>query len=544
MAKGSNTDLVVPTGQQDTMTEQEALRLEVLRKLGELGAAMVQEDEAVEFTGTKFILPQQYNGDLRKVARDLNKLADQNEERFNFGRTFQYRPYDGAAAFQRAMKRLFGQGGYGQKIHTMFGDILPEYVTINIDVNKTDSVPWGRVGLGVLEATFDLGGVRDKEYGTLFRLEVEAPKKYRAHVNAFFEVVQDELRQRSIYRGKAINGAETPGFLDVSQVDPNMVVYSQETLSQLGANVWATLENAEKMRKEKLPLKRQVLLEGPFGTGKSLAGMLTAQLAIKHGWTFILVRPGQDDLFTALKTAVLYGPAVVQFEDIDSLQVSTSTDLSKLLDMLDSISNKGAEIIALFTTNHVDRIPKGVLRPGRIDAIVHVGGLDSSGYEKLIKSLVPADQLGDIDYEKVAEAFGYKRVPENTEIKNNNDQVVVSKTGELLLENQGYVVDANGGVYSEGMLPAFVSEAITRVRRYQLDRTGDFGIVETEDLENSARGLRRQLQLMSEADEGIARHTIDSALGRLVQHNAVEGLDGAIQLGDNDNLRFAKVNGK
>lgn len=537
MARGNfGTDLVIGNPGDQPMTEQEAATAAVLKALTDLGGHLVQEDEAILFKGEKFVLPGQYSGRLDKAARDLLRIHEDQKETYSFGRNYNYRPYDGAAAFQRAMKRVFGQAGYGKKTVTFFGSYPPEYMTIETGVGTTDSVPWGRVGLGPIDATFTLGIARDREYGTLFRLEVEAPKMHRKLIAGFFEVVADELRERSIYRGKAINGAEHPGFLDVTGVDPTKVVYSDHTLAQLGANVWSSLEHADAMRAAGMPLKRQVLLEGPYGTGKSLAGALTAQRSVKHGWTFILVRPGQDDLFTALKTAVLYAPAVVQFEDIDAIQVHSGTDLSKLLDMLDSIGNKGSEIVSVFTTNHVDRIPKGVLRPGRIDAVIHIGGLDKSGYRKLVESLIPADQLGDIDYDKVSEAFGYKRVPADTEITNVAGQVVVSKKGELVLEGHGYVLDADGHVYAEGMLPAFVKEAVEKVRRYQLDRAGQFDTVETSDLVESALGLKRQLQLMQEADEGLPAATLEASLTRTVAKAAYEGLINKVKLDQDKDL--------
>ena len=136
-------------------------------------------------------------------------------------------------------------------------------MTINIGPKKTESVPWGQVGLNLLEAVFQLGGAKDKELGLLFQLSVQAPKKYRKEITAFFDIVEDELKYNSIYRGKAINGAADPGFLDVDAIDPKSVIYADETLRQLGANLWALLDHTQTMREERIPLKRAVLFEGP-----------------------------------------------------------------------------------------------------------------------------------------------------------------------------------------------------------------------------------------------------------------------------------------
>src|SRR5262249_11838703 len=150
-----------------------------------------------------------------------------------------------------------------------------------------------------------------------FELAVEAPRKYRAHIEAFYQVLEDELRTNSIYRGQAFTGGEEPIFLDTRSIDPSKVVYSQNVMVQLTTHMWSLLRHTDAMRAAGVDLKRAVLVEGPYGTGKTLAGQLTAKEAVDAGWTFIICRPGKDDLFEVLQTAQLYAPAVVWFEDID-----------------------------------------------------------------------------------------------------------------------------------------------------------------------------------------------------------------------------------
>lgn len=512
------------------LTEDEVHRMRILAGLRELGGLTVQDD-AIRFEGTKIVLPEQYSGRVEAAIDFLRQYIKDQSEKYSFSRKYNYRPWDGAAAFQRAMKRTFGTSGIGKKIETFFGDFPPEYVTINVGPKKTESVPWGQVGLNILEAVFTLGGTKDKELGLLFRLAVEAPKKYRKEITAFFEIVEDELKNSSIYRGKAINGAADPGFIDVDAIDPKSVIYADETMRQLGANLWSLLDHTELMRQEKIPLKRAVLFEGPYGTGKTLGGLLTAQRAVRNNWTFIMVRPGQDDLHEALQTAQIYAPAVVWFEDIDTLSTSANAmDISKLLDTLDGVSNKGTEIIAGFTTNHVDRLPKGVLRPGRIDAIIHVGGLDVGGYKKLVESLIRPDLLGDIDYAEVAKAFLYREVPDDEKVM--IDGVTVVENGKVLESNYGYVLREDGKVVHEGYLPAFAREAISRAMLYVIDREGRPGTIETEDLVAAAMGLRRQRELMMDADEGVTRvPPLESAIGNLVEQRVAAGLIGKVQAG-------------
>jgi transitional endoplasmic reticulum ATPase len=479
------------------LTQDEKTRKSVMDALSDLGHLTVGEDTLI-FDGTKMILPKSMEGPgSHDVAiRFLLSDKEQQSQSFTFTKIFNFRPWDGANAFQLAMKRVFGTTGVGASIETMFGEIKPEYRTVNIGANETIQVPWNRIDFSPLEASFILCGTRSREYGEVFAIQVEAPRKYRKHIEAFFQIVEDELKTNSIYRGKAFTGGAEPIFLDTKATDPTKVIYSADVQTQLDTNMWSLIRYSDAMRENKISLKRAVLVEGPYGTGKTLAGMLTAREAVENGWTFILARPGQDDLQEVLKTAQLYAPAVVWYEDIDVIAEGKSEmDISRLLDSLDGITNKGTEILAGFTTNHVDKIQKGVLRPGRLDAIVHIDGLDAAGFEKLIKVTL-GDLLGEVDYIKVAEAF-------------------------------------------DGMLPAFAKEAIDRAVRYSISRNkGKSDKIDTSDLVNAANGLRPQLDLMKDAKEGVSRSTIEQNLIQVV----TEVVDGAKFVdGDGDSHYSIKV---
>ena len=49
----------------------------------------------------------------------------------------------------------------------------------------------------------------------------------------------------------------------------------------MGANVWSLIRHSPKMRELGLPLKRAVLFEGDYGTGKTLGAFLTAQKCLE-----------------------------------------------------------------------------------------------------------------------------------------------------------------------------------------------------------------------------------------------------------------------
>lgn len=468
------------------LSQDEKNKRAVLDALRKLSRPLVGDD-ALLFEGTRFILPEKMKGNTTAAIKYLQDWEQQQSARFEFSRTFNYRPMDGAHAFQATMLKLFGTAGIGQRTDLgMFGSIPPEYKTINVGPGETKHVPWGRVGYSPLEATFTVGAVRSNDFGVVSIIHVEAPRRYRAEVEAFFAVMEIELQTNSIYRGKAItacgSGGE-PTFLDPSSVDPTKVVYSEEVLRQLDTNLWSLIRYTDEMRRQGVALKRAVLVEGPYGTGKTLAGMLTAREAVAHGWTFILARPG-DKLADVLSTAQIYAPCVVWHEDIDvaaGTAVTSDTALSAMLDALDGITAKGVAVIAGFTTNHVDKIQMGALRPGRIDVVVHVGELDAVGIEKLVKVTIPAGILdADVDFAAVSAAM-------------------------------------------QGFLPAFAKEAIVRAMNYSISRNkGRLGGIKTADLVDAAHALRPQLELMRQAQEGVTRTPLDEQIRRLVS----EGVDG------------------
>lgn len=469
-------------------TADESVKEEILGVLRKLGGLTVGDD-SLKFQGTQFVLPANMKGNIRGAIQYLDSWDKQQNKTFEFTRVFNYRPWDGAHAFEQAMVKHFGTVGTGKTIPATFftPEQKPQYMTVNVSHNETIQVPWGAIQFAPLDATFFLHGTMHEDYGQIFAIQVEAPRKYRREIEAFFALVENELKTNSIYRGKAFTGGDNPQFINTREVDPNKVVYSEEVLTQLDTNMWSLLRYSNEMRKNRLPLKRAVLLEGKYGTGKTLAGQLTAKEAVENGWTFILARTGKDNLNQVLQTAQLYAPAVVWYEDIDIVAKGKSNEqVSRLLDSLDGITNKGVEILAGFTTNHIEEIQKGVLRPGRLDSVIHVGELDTAGFEKLTKSVIPEQLRGEIDYVKVAEAM-------------------------------------------HGYLPAFAKEAMDRAIRYSISRNhGSPDIIHTQDLVNAAEGLRRQWTLMEEAEEGVVIPTLDGVVKGVIEE-AVQGtkiLDG------------------
>lgn len=433
----------------------------LLESIAELGGKAIKEDD-IAYEGTRLVVPEAWRSDLRKAITFLTVKIKEEDEEANFIRMYHYRPYDGAICAGRAMKKTFGMI-HGQATYSFFGKQPPRYIQVPISPTETEEVPWGQFTVPLLTgATFNFSGQIDAEYGLVFQITVTSPRKHRFLIEGFFELVKRELEENSIYRGKPIDGQQMPNFLDLSSLDPKKIVYSEQVQRDLEANIWSVLRYSEQHKALGLPLKRAILLMGAYGTGKSLAGYLTAKEAVDHAWTFIMARPGRDNFLEVMQTARLYQPAVVFFEDAESMTGTAVSDtISQVLDVFDGISAKGTNLMVVMTTNHPEAIHKGMHRPGRVDAQIEIGALDANGIEMLIRRTVRDGMLADdVDFAQIVESC-------------------------------------------EGYVPAFVKEVADRAIRYNLSRAGgrmDYTI-NTDDLVAAAEGLRSQYNRMTGAGE-------------------------------------------
>ena len=391
---------------------------ETLEKLRQIGGQKLTQESGVGYhtTSKQILLPEGMS--LKQGAKLITAQAMSMEEVHGFNKVFRFRPWDGAYAMQETLKELFGLGGQGRAIHTFFGSTPPQYINIEVGIGQEVRVPWGHIDFPPFEGMFITGVSMDPTYGALFQLTAQVPKKYEAEVEGLFVAIEDTLRRKSIYKGKAIvgvgrvtrDGFENPSFLDPYAIDPEKVAYKQEVFDRLDASVWGMIRTAELQRKAGMKLNKKTLLYGPYGTGKSLAGGLTARTAVDNGWTFIQTKSGDEELSKVLATAQLYAPAVVFIEDIDTLINADSAKMSELLELFDGIGSKNSEVMVLMTSNHADSLSKGMTRVGRIDAAIEIGDLDRAGIERLVTTTFSPSQLADdIDFDEVVESMrGYE----------------------------------------------------------------------------------------------------------------------------------------
>lgn len=485
-------------------TAQEEARDEILSKLREAGSGNVNRDDMVVREGQRYVIPEKAT--LGEAAIFLEMLAEEMEQVTEFVRKFEARPWDGAYCAFKIMREVFGAVSHkGGEVMGFFGPfrVRPEMRTIQTGYNQSEQIPWGAFqlpGFDNCEITF--GGTEDRQKGALFVVQVVGPKKYQSEIEGLFNMIEAACKEYSIYKGKAIDGQDNPEFIRID-IDPEKVVFSGDVQVQMEANVWSVIEDSELQREVGLPLKRSVLAHGPYGVGKTLFLGLTAQRAVENGWTFIRCRPG-DNYIKVLQTAALYAPAVCAFEDVDNLAGADSSpvDVARLLDTFDGVTAKGKDIIALLTTNYPEKIHKGMVRPGRLDAVIEIGALDQKGIERLVKALVPEGMLSsDVNFTQVAKAM-------------------------------------------DGYVPAFIREATDRAIRYAISRSKQVNgtTISTEDLVHAAAGLRPQLALMEKArDHRNYEPPLDRVVRRTIAEVAEGMLDGSMLIRSAEQLDMTQA---
>jgi hypothetical protein len=486
---GAPTINALPEGLSSTAALE---MVAALTLLGKVGPQAVGDDD-VKFhedpTERAITLPRNSTYDDGIAALQAKKR--EQEQITKFTRTYKFRPDDGANATANVLKERFGIT-VGITTRTMFGEIPPEIKTITIGYGKTRQVPWGRMGiLSLTDAEIYLGDTYDPEYGPCYQITVKSPRKWKKELEGLFDAVQAELEANSIYRGHALCGANTLEFLDLSKFDPTKIQFSDRVTDVLETALLGAIRHSDAMLAEGIPLKRTFLLCGPYGTGKSSVGMIAAQEAEKHGWTFLMGKTGRDSITEVLRTAKLYQRAVVFVEDIDTQADTTDKDaVAELLETFDGITAKDSQIMLVMTTNHKDRIHAGMLRPGRVDYVVEIGELDRNGTERLIRATVPKGKLAaNVDFDAVYDAMS------------------------VIVEH------ADGEKKEHRFEPAFVKETVVQAKTWALISSGGKPkyTIGTDSLVRAALALHPQLTMLKTASEGIPEPGLVTAFRGLVQ---------------------------
>jgi transitional endoplasmic reticulum ATPase len=457
-----------------------ALKAQVEAAEKAAAAAVVE----VKREGDVILVPEGMS--LSDARKWLQRKEEEENQKVRIDETVHAFPLEGAYAFARAISRKYG---FSAMVPTpsFFGPKPPMMIGVEIGINQTVQVPWGRVEIpGVDGALATAIGWKDGRF--VFRVVGEVKQKHKAEIAHLVQLTRDIARDESIYRGKAIrvsfpenpnpdemDPTQGPTFIDVSKVNEDELVFSGPVDRAIRTSVFTPIEKTALCRKYEVPLKRGILLEGPFGTGKTLTAYVTAKKCVENGWTFIYLDKVKS-LEQAIHFAKAYQPAVIFAEDIDSVMAEDENRTEKIdgiLNTIDGVDAKGMELEVILTTNNVQDIEPAMLRPGRLDAIITVAPPDAKAAVRLAMLYARGTLAPKDDYTAVGQKLA-------------------------------------------GQIPAVIREVVERSKLATLSRIGDTEplVIRAIDLEFAADEMLAHLELLKEkpADE---RSDVEKAADRL-----------------------------
>jgi len=210
------------------------------------------------------------------------------------------------------------------------------------------------------------------------------------------------------------------------------------TLKELGGtlvdrSIWDTISDTQPPKKivEKriiLPLTevdlaqkhgvippKTIIFFGPPGTGKThfvkaIAGVLK--------WWYVEVSPsdlmaeGQDRLgfnlkllmekATRLEETVVF---IDEFEEIAASRDNASridkSITNEFLKQVPILKKRGGKILLVCATNYIRQLDAALLRPGRFDCVIPVGGLDHNGLRTIFEHYLSKTNVGEVDSDRI-----------------------------------------------------------------------------------------------------------------------------------------------
>lgn len=441
-----------------------------LKSRGLADAGPVAAVAEIKYTDGPLTIP---NGmPIQEAINLLERRKEYLEEEVDIRETFDVFPWDGAHAIDIVLTRKFGWSA-ATATPGMFGPNPPKLISIEVGPGTYKQVPWGAFSLpGVAGLLHCSAG--HKNGRITFSLVAHVQRKDEATIREIFELTRQELRVNSIYRGQAIkvrftddNGDDLempePRFMDTSDTHEEMVIYSKDVQQSVRTNLFTPITRVADCIANEIPVKRGVILGGPYGTGKTLAAMVAAKLAVDNGITFVYVGHA-DELAKAIEFAKQYqSPACVVFcEDIDrAMDGERTVEMDDILNIIDGIDTKSAHIITVLTTNHLENINPAMLRPGRLDAVIEVTPPDADAVVGLVR------------------LYGGGAIDPSADL---------NAVGKVL----------------QGQIPAVIAEVVKRAKLHQLGLQKPGTRVEklsAEALVASAKSMTSQIELLRKQSE-------------------------------------------
>lgn len=370
---------------------------------------------------------------------------------------------DGAYQLNKAIEEIYGASINKGEDTPSNGEQPVEMLDVKLNNGDRIKVPFGKI------ATPEFGpdshiNIGYKEDTNILYIEGKCQFQYQSMMDSIVNRTEQLLNTESIYKNQAfeLDKDFKPKALDLSKIDDEFMILSEQTEIDL-LPIKSRILHPDFCRKRGIPLKYGVLLEGIYGTGKTLLAFKLALEAIGNNWSFIYLKD-PSLLARTLRLAKSLdncGNGVIVFvEDIDQVtRGDRDTAMQDILNTMDGGDTKNMNVISIFTTNHIELIEPTFLRGKRIGSIISLTYLDAKTAEEFLK-------------------FSFKE-PDYT------------------LEMEG-IADVCTYIEESKIAPAFMAEIVDTVKS-KIIFTGD-NVVKAKYVRGAVAGYLRQVGLSAKKD--------------------------------------------
>jgi transitional endoplasmic reticulum ATPase len=437
-----------------------------------------------------FLDPNISYADCIKASIDADK---QNHRMSRINHHLRCFKNDGIYQLNKAITAVFGAVVSNEEKGPSVGDQTVNMVDIQLADGTRTKAPYGDISLETL-GEGSMISINYDEAAHELCITGKCQQMYMSMMDDIIDHTKQLLATESIYKGQALEIVDinNPQILDLSSIDKQLMILSKDTKYALKP-IEARLQNPEKCVQRGIPLKYGALLEGPYGTGKTLLAFKLAKEAVENNWIFIYLKD-PSLLAEALRMSKIIDRsghgALVFVEDIDQVtRGKRDASMQDILNTLDGGDTKDMNVISLFTTNHIELIEPTFLRGKRIGTIISMGFLDAETA---------------LDFIKESFAIGNYHIAED-----------MTEVCELIAKSD--------------IAPAFMAEIVEAVKaRLVFDERQD---VTKQDIEYAVKSYLHQVELAKKkpSDETVEqklgdamREVITSATNKLVEQKAAE----------------------
>lgn len=295
---------------------------------------------------------------------------------------------DGVYQLNRAINEVFGSA-VSKEDKSPSGNSNIDTVDVILADGSRTKVPFGKISLEELGEDSEININYDNDRHLLL-VKGQCQFKYQSLIDDIVERTRELLATESIYKNQAleITNLSEPKIMTLAGIDKQFMVLSKKTEFELQP-LRSRILYPEKCIAKGIPLKYGCLLEGKYGTGKTLLAFKLAKDAVNNGWSFVYLKDPSllAETLRMCKVVDRSGHGVIVFvEDIDQVtRGNRDSAMQDILNTLDGGDTKDMNVITLFTTNHIELIEPTFLRGKRIGSVITMDCLDAETAERFIR---------------------------------------------------------------------------------------------------------------------------------------------------------------